>query len=240
MKVEDFIGCTLDELLATKRNSFSRNIIEQNKDLQQHEEILRFNTQGITGELSAYLFICKNMTIHAIDEKQSPVPFSFLENVYENSSFILQHFSYKKAYVLTMFRNADGGNDIGSFFVKTYHNGTNTFKSDKGKGFSESFLDFGFVKCAMTLDKTYGIQDLLEVAWQELQKCAKRSDSVKVVRFIFSVDQPRLSTITLYSDDSFILAGRTKIVDSECADKISQALDELSQCKYVQQLIKSA
>lgn len=241
MKLEEFLECTVDELLAAKRNSFSRSIIEQNSGIEDHQELLKLRKEGVNGELTMLLFICKNLTIHAIDEKQSPIPFSFLDGVYGNSVFILQYLPRKKVYALTLFRNTDNGNDFGSFFAKTYYSGSNALKADRNSEAFKTFLDFGLMKCAMTMDKRYGIQDLLEVAWEKLLKSVKYDDvvsdksgkidfySVKTARFMFNVEHPNLSTVTLYGDNDLYLAGKTKLIDDDRTTKqISEAIHTLS------------
>lgn len=238
MKLEDFIECTIDELLAVKRNSFSRNLIKQHSDLQFHEDLMRLRYEGTTGALASILFVCKNLTIHALDEKESLIPFSFLDSVYGNAVFILQYLNKKKVYALTVFRNEKNTEDLQTFFNHTYFSGSNALKADRNVESFDSLLDFGFIKCAMTLQKTYGIQDLLEVAWQKFngyrdEKYLKNQTSVfcastpaKSARFIFNVEHPSLSTMTLYADDDLNLFGKTKIIETDI-DKISGAISFL-------------
>lgn len=238
MKLEEFIECTKDELLALKRNSFSRSLVKQYSDLQFHEELMRLGRNGgTTGALASLLFVCKNLTIHALDEKESLIPFSFLDSVYGNAVFILQYLNKKKVYALTIFRNEKNAEDLQTFFNHTYFSGSNALKADRNVESFNLLLDFGFIKCAMTLQKTYGIQDLLEVAWQKFNERHKFtyhtdfSDTttnypVKAVRFIFNIEYPNLSTMTLYADSELNLFGKTKIIETDI-DKISNAISFL-------------
>ena len=245
MKIEEFIECTKDELLAAKRNSFSRSLVKQYSDIQFHEELMRLGRNGgTTGALASLLFVCKNLTIHALDEKESLIPFSFLDSVYGNAVFLLQYLKNKNVYALTIFRNEENTEELQTFFNHTYFSGSNAFKEDRNGAIFESLLDFGLVKCAMTMSKTYGIQDLLEVAWQKFNErhiFAYHTDfsdtttnyPAKAIRFIFNVEHPELSTMTLYADNDLNLFGKTKIIETGI-DKIAAALDFLEKCKYVQ------
>ena len=245
MKIEEFIECTKDELLAAKRNSFSRSLVKQYSDIQFHEELMRLGRNGgTTGALASLLFVCKNLTIHALDEKESLIPFSFLDSVYGNAVFLLQYLKNKNVYALTIFRNEENTEELQTFFNHTYFSGSNAFKEDRNGAIFESLLDFGLVKCAMTMSKTYGIQDILEVAWQKFNERhiftyhTDFSDTTtnypaKAIRFIFNVEHPELSTMTLYADNDLNLFGKTKIIETGI-DKIAAALDFLEKCKYVQ------
>ena len=238
MRIEEFLEISsIDELIARKRNSFSRNVVLQYKDLTTHEELIRLANDTRNNQMIAYLFVCKDLTIHAIDEEQAPVSFKNLEEIYKNAVFILQYLNKKNAYALTMFRNEYNENNFATFFHRTYFSGSNAMKADRNKGSFDSFLDFGYVKCAMTLSKTYGIQDLLEVAWQkfnERQTFTYHTDfsenttnyPAEAVRFIFSVEHPELSTITLFGDNDLQLVGKTQIMKDEI-DKIAAALEVL-------------
>ena len=247
MKIEEFIECTKDELLAAKRNSFSRSLVKQYSDLQFHEELMRLGRNGgTTGALASLLFVCKNLTIHALDEKESLIPFSFLDSVYGNAVFLLQYLKNKNVYALTIFRNEENTEELQTFFNHTYFSGSNAFKEDRNGAVFESLLDFGLIKCAMTMSKTYGIQDILEVAWQKFNErhiFAYHTDfsdtttnyPAKAIRFIFNVEHPELSTMTLYADNALNLFGKTKIIETGI-DKIAAALDFLEKCKYVQHI----
>lgn len=239
MKIEEFIECTKDELLAVKRNSFSRGLVEQHSDIEFHEELMRLGRdKNVSSQLATYLFACKNLTIHAIDEKQSPVPFSFLSEIYQNTSFLLQFLPKKKVYALTLFRNEDNSDDFTKFFRYSFYSGSNALKENRNESIYETLLDFGLLKCAMSLNKTYGIQDLLEIAWQifnEKHKLKwKEQDSEiestyppKAARFMFSIDHPELSIITLYADEYLNLAGLTKTIDESEVNKVAQAISFL-------------
>lgn len=247
MKIEEFIECTKDELLAAKRNSFSRSLVKQYSDLQFHEELMRLGRNGgTTGALASVLFVCKNLTIHALDEKESLIPFSFLDSVYGNTVFLLQYLKNKNVYVLTIFRNEENTEELQTFFNHTYFSRSDAFKEDRNGAVFESLLDFGLIKCAMTMNKAYGIQDLLEIAWQKFNERhiftyhTDFSDTTtnypaKAIRFIFNVEHPNLSTMTLYADNDLNLFGKTKIIETD-TDKIKVALDFLSKCKYMQHL----
>lgn len=247
MKIEEFIECTKDELLAAKRNSFSRSLVKQYSDLQFHEELMRLGRNGgTTGALASLLFVCKNLTIHALDEKESLIPFSFLDSVYGNAVFLLQYLKNKNVYALTIFRNEENTEELQTFFNHTYFSRSDAFKEDRNGAVFESLLDFGLVKCAMTMSKTYGIQDILEVAWQKFNERhvftyhTDFSDTTtnypaKAIRFIFNVEHPELSTMTLYADNDLNLFGKTKIIETGI-DKIATALDFLAKCKYVQHI----
>ena len=238
MKIEEFIECTKDELLAAKRNSFSRNIVKQNMDIERHEELMRLRREeDTTSHLAAYLFTCKNLTIHAIDEEQTPISFETFNRIYGNAVFLLQYLPKKRAYALTLFRNADNSNKFTDFFAYSYYSGSNAFKEDRNGEIFESILDFGLIKCAMTMSKTYGIQDLLEVAWKKFnEKCLlKYRDGeskietnypAKSARFMFNIEHPELSVITLYVDNHLNLFGATKIIDSDI-DKIAHSVSFL-------------
>lgn len=86
----------------------------------------------------------------------------------------------------------------------------------------------------MTMSKTYGIQDMLEVAWKKFnEKCLlKYRDGetkietnypAKSARFMFSIEHPEFSVITLYVDNCLNLFGATKIIDSDI-DKIAHSV----------------
>jgi hypothetical protein len=137
-------------------------------------------------------------------------------------------------YALTLFRNADNSNKFTEFFAYSYYSGSNAFKEDRNGAIFESLLDFGLIKCAMTMNKAYGIQDLLEIAWQKFnEKCLlKYRDGesrietnypAKAARFMFNIEHPELSILTLYADHRLSLLGATKIIDSDI-DKISRAV----------------
>lgn len=235
MKIEEFIECTKDELLAAKRNSFSRNIVKQNMDIECHEELMRLrNGEDTTNHLAAYLFTCKNLTIHAIDEEQTPISFETFDRIYGNAVFLLQYLPKKRMYALTLFRNADNSNKFTDFFAYSYYSGSNAFKEDRNGAIFESLLDFGLIKCAMTMNKAYGIQDLLEIAWQKFnEKCLlKYRDGesqietnypAKAARFMLNIEHPELSILTLYADNNLCLLGKTKIIDSDI-DKLSHSV----------------
>ena len=238
MNIEEFTGCSIEDLIARKRNSFSRNIVLQNSDIRTHKELVHLAFESKSNQVIGYLFAYKNLTIHAIDEKQSPIPFKILEETYKNAVFSLQYLKIKNAYVLTLFRNAENESDLTPFFNKTYFPGKKDLKENYIVKSLDSFLDFGHVKCAMSLSKSYGIQDLLDVAWNKLLQCANIEDivgkkdgkiwfySVKAARFIFSVEHPELSTITLFGDNDLQLVGKTQIMKDEI-DKIAAALEVL-------------
>lgn len=236
MKIEDFIECTIDELLAKKRNSFSRNIVMQNSDIERHEELTRLMQQGSNGELAVYLFVCPNLTIHAIDEKEAPVSFDVLDRIYRNYVFILQYLKRKNAFVLTMFKNdkLTDKENFTRFFNKTY------FSSLQNKALNtyESFLDFGLVKCAMSIRKDYGIQDLLEIAFRMFDGDSSVWTKYSSVRYVFNIEHPELSTWTLFSDEDLNVYGKTKII-SKNVNQIKAAINSLLQRKYVQDIVEN-
>ena len=237
MNIEEFIGCSIEDLIARKRNSFSRNVVLQNSDIRTHKELIHLAFESKSNQVIGYLFAYKNLTIHAIDEKQSPIPFKILEETYKNAVFSLQYLKIKNAYVLTFFRNTENESDITTFFNKTYFPGKSLKENYIVKSL-DSFLDFGHVKCAMSLSKSYGIQDLLDVAWNRLLQYANVEDIVakkngeiwfypiKAVRFIFSIEHPELSTITLFGDNDLQLVGKTQII-KDGIGKIAAALEVL-------------
>ena len=237
MNIEKFIGCSIEDLIARKRNSFSRNVVLQNSDIRTHKELIHLAFENKSNQVIGYLFAYKNLTIHAIDEKQSPIPFKILEETYKNAVFSLQYLKIKNAYVLTLFRNTENESDLTPFFNNTYFPGKSLKENYIVKSL-DSFLDFGHVKCAMSLSKSYGIQDLLDVAWNRLLQYANVEDIVakkngeigfypiKAVRFIFSVEHPELSTITLFGDNDLQLVGKTQIM-KDGIGKISAALEVL-------------
>ena len=239
MNIEEFTGCSIEDLIARKRNSFSRNIVLQNSDIRTHKELAYLAFESKSNQVIEYLFAYKNLTIHAIDEKQSPIPFKILEETYKNAVFSLQYLKLKNSYVLTLFKNSENESDFTTFFNRTYFSRKKSLKDNYViNNYSDSFLDFGHVKCAMSLSKSYGIQDLLDVAWNRLLQCANIEDivskkdgkiwfySVKAARFIFSVEHPELSTITLFGDNDLQLVGKTQIM-KDGIGKIAAALEVL-------------
>lgn len=235
MKVETFIETSFEELLSKKNNSFSRNAVMQNSSWfdRQHEYLFSLVKQKDTSEyLTLFLFICKNLTIHALNEEKSPISFNRLEEIYRNAVFILEKIERKNAIVVTLFRNSSNENNIGKFFDKSYSIGSgnkilnSSLSSSESNDKTKNFLDFGFIKCAMSMDKTYGIQNLLELSWQKFAEVRDKYASFETARFIFNVEKPNLSTITLYDNENLILAGKTKILDLDI-DLLKSVLQEL-------------
>ena len=225
MDVEDFIECSFEKLLLKKGNSFSRNLVAQSiEDVKQHQDLFRLRKEDNTnGQMVVFLFICTNLTIHALDEQQSPISFQRLSEIYGDAVFVLQWLEWKHAFVITLFRNSEGESDISKFFNQTYHSGSGNKILNGPDSKMNDFLDFGYLKCAMSMSKNYGIQDLLEIAWNLFLKA---NSTINSAQFVFNIDSLKLSTCTTFATDSISLFGRAKIINYN-TDKLRYAIDNV-------------
>ena len=162
-----------------------------------------------------------------ITEITEPISFQRLEEIYGNAIFVLQWLEWKHAFVITLFRNSEGENDISKFFNQTYHSGSGNKILNGSDSKMDDFLDFGYLKCVMSMSKNYGIQDLLEITWDLFSSISNKSfTQINSAQFVFNVDSLKLSTCTTFRTGSINLFGRTKIIDYN-VDKLRHAIDNL-------------
>lgn len=202
-------------LRSLKRNSFSCSAIDQLINIA-NDESSDFTVEMYKNNVFRYLYNYKYLTIHAIDEHESPVSFSLLDKIYENTIFILQYFYLKNAYVVTIYKNDEKSNNFQKFFDKAFGN----YQS------YETFFDFGFIKCAMTMNKEYGIQNLLEIFWNNYLECVRHNATISNIRFMISIQHIGLSTMTIYEDEKISIYGKTKLLNISDS-KIRNVINEL-------------
>lgn len=248
----------IEDIAASKRNSFSRNILASYKDDLADQEnpisasvapYAQSQQKDLSKELAYYLLTYPRLNIHAIDEKNGPIPFASLEEIYGENVFVLQHLERKKSLMLLLediktFSESFGKDKqsaVLSVFKSTWHFTAYELGDMRLIGNRNSYLDFGFLKSAMTLRKTYGIQDLLSVGFSMFDEYKKMPGSLYGVkeklqdlltscRMIFSLDSPELSTITMMGPHTLALKGHTKIVESRFVGKIKLASKIFEAC----------
>lgn len=264
----------IEDIAASKRNSFSRNVLRSyrssileylsSKASEKRIEWFRktsftYYGQDISESLACILWTYKNLTVHAIDEGEAPVPFSVLENIYKDAVFVLQYLKEKRALALQIedvkqdyYKQPDGSlcTDSSSLqrkFLEAFQYSWNYTKFDVSATYTanhikQSYLDFGFLKSAMSLRKTYGIQDLLEIGFQIFEDSKKRNldaakaagivpPSMSACRIVFNIEHPDLSTITLSNPNTMLtLQGKTKVVHKGFTSKIALAIKICETC----------
>lgn len=235
---------SFEKVLALKKNSFSRNLLlsyeEDVKNIRWNPK--RFVWKDTSFELAEFLYQYPFLNVHAIDEGEAPIPFSALEEIYGDYVFVLQYLKKKNSLMLLLKKITQESLAHGTTFSQDEAI-VDVFRSSWNYGLSQSadsYLDFGFVKSAMSLRKTYGIQDLLEVGLSVFRTCRQNeykelapfSDyGCSSCRFLFSIDHLEISTIALHPFKRLILQGKTKIVPESFLDKIRLALKIFSVCR---------
>ena len=267
MTSQDYIKW-FNRALDCKRNSFSRNLLISYKDeltdpdwYQQRtisKITRRVSDNDISEELAYFLFVYETLNIHAIDEKESPVPFSVLESIYGDNVFVLQNLAIKKSLALLIedvsMMSAGFAGAKQSAIVNVFKSTWNFTARELGDinlpGNRNSYLDFGHLKSAMTLRKTYGIQDLLEVGFQifdaykqkKAQNYGIRDEFKEIItscRIIFNLENPNLSTITLMGPSTLTLQGKTKMISEDSfVNKIRSAITIFNACNSFSSLNK--
>lgn len=253
------------KVLALKKNSFSRNLLLSYENELRELVLSKWNplnvnyatqyrlaTQDKTLELAVFLYEYPFLDIHAIDEKEAPVPFSVLEEIYGENVFVLQRLEKKNSLMLLIedIRQIESATQqtkykrdaaVAQVFASTWNYSSREFKGDLNAN-SMSYLDFGFLKNAMTLRKTYGIQDLLEIGFQIFSAYRNKKnenyglrsefkDLLSSCRIVFNVEHPELSTVTLMGGNTLTLQGKTKIIEEkDFVDKISFAIKIFNAC----------
>lgn len=250
-----------EKTLEKKRNSFSRNLLLSYKneltDPEWYQERMvsratrRVSEPDLSEELAYYLFVYEALNIHAIDEKESPVPFIDLESVYRENVFVLQRLAIKNSIALliedvSLMSAAFAGakqNAIVNVFKSTWNYTAKELGDINLECNRNSYLDFGYMKSAMTLRKTYGIQDLLAVGFLIFEAYKKKrietyglrncyKEILTSCRIIFNLENPTLSTITLMGPNTLTLQGKTKIIEEQdFVDKIVFALKIFEICQ---------
>ena len=212
------------KLLSYKRNSFSRNFLEIHKDAllnDNHQEEYSFTDLCILSALRDH----PDITIHAIDEKQGPLSIMKFKDIFGDFSFeislsvnnIVVYGSALRHYNFT--ENSMTNN----FLLKTSH-----------------YIDAGQFCAAMTMNASYGIQDLLLVFW----KCIYHYYDYEMSYFgrffkaklILNRDAWNLSTITFWPETTISLNGYTKIIDnSKILSQLKYAVMILDNCRLKKQ-----
>ncbi len=245
---------TLETLKSLKRNSFSKNLIESvAKDFSTYEEAFRelcqtthlVDSKDINFMMEKHLVENPFATCHALFENDEDT--SFLNDLYEKEYgdfiFAMKINHVRKLLCLQIinsnvpkdFSLKSDGDEISTSYAKLVeYLETNSSRRDMFSSAHE-IVDFGFIKCAMVLDHSYGIQDVVSVVFRILRKKygSELEKRLQEATFAIPLDQAKYGIVACTSDfNSFRLNG--VLLDISGQRDIADIVDAVEIYKHTQ------
>lgn len=148
------------------------------------------------------------LTMHAINETNSPF-FNIYNNEFKNLGFIFWNKPDKIA--LEILYSKDIEHLLTNLYVRSSLSISHNKKAFENKFYlnQKSILDFGYIAALMTLDKSYILQDIIQVCAENFPLLKEEHESsLPMLKYIFIIDSkrklnPALSFCKLYTGFSF-------------------------------------
>lgn len=238
---------SFEDLKLLKRNSYSKSIID-NLANEYSSYRMAYNEICIQREYHSDTLINKYITknllenpfaiCHAIIENNDV---QFLEELYEKQygdflfAFKINHVRKLLIVQIINANSSDTQNNDSSFSKLIEYLETNS-KRELSLSGAHEIGDFGFIKCAMMLDHTYGIQDVLAVIFRILSKKYKESLYKKLEEATFAIplNNAKYGIVAMVNEfKSFKLNGKIlEEIEQRDMEDLLLALDIYKKTQY--------